>query len=218
MHAVLRFDTCPTVRIMRPFTRFSRKLSVISLLLEIFRRLNATSIAFCTPSAMYAYFIVERSRPVRKMRTFTRFWRKLCVISLLLEIFRRVNSISIPFYSPNATHAVFSIETSPTVRNMRTYTRSCRKRGVISLLLEIFRRLHAISIAFYTPNDMHAVFSVKTSPTVRKMRPVTRLWRNLCVISILLEIFRRLNAASLAFYTPNAMHASFIVETSSTVS
>ena len=87
------------------------------------------------------------------------------------------------------------------------------KLSLISLWLEIFRRLNAISVGFYRPNSMHAVFSVETSPTVRKMRPFTRFWRNLCVISILLEIFLHSNAISIAFYTPNAMYASFIVET-----
>ena len=72
---------------MRPFTRFWRKLCVISLLLPIFRRLNAISIAFNTPNAMETVFSVETSQTVRKMRPFTRFWRKLCVISLLLENF-----------------------------------------------------------------------------------------------------------------------------------
>ena len=36
------------------------------------------------------------------------------------------------------------------------------KLSVISLLLEIFRRLNAISIAFYTPNAIHAVFGFET--------------------------------------------------------
>ena len=198
---------------MRQFTRFRRKLCIISVLLEIFRRLNAISIEFHTPSAMQAVFGVGSSKTVRKMRPCTRFWRKLSVISLLLQIFRHLNCISIAFYAPNATHAVFSVETSPTVRKMRPYTRLWRKLCVISVLLEIFRRLNVISIAFYTPNAIHAVFSVETSPTVRKMWPYTRLWRKLCVISVLLEIVRRLNAISVAFHTPNAMHTSFIVET-----
>ena len=202
---------------MRPFTRFWRKLCVISVLLEIFRRLNAISIAFYTPNAMHAVFSAESSPTVRKLRPFTRFWRKLCVISVLLEIFRRLNAISIAFYTPNAMHAGFSLETCPTVRKMRPYTRFWRKQCVISSLLEIFRRLIAISIAFYTPNAMHAVFSADSSPTVRKMRPYTRFWRKLCVIFSLLEIFRRLNAISIAFYTPNYMHAVFSVKTSPTV-
>ena len=162
---------------MRPFTRFWRKLCVISVLLEIFRRLIAISIAFYTPNAMHAVFSAESSPTMRKMRPFTRLWRKLCVISVLLEIFRRLNAISIAFYTPNAIHAVSCVETSPTVRKMRQFTRFRRKLCVISGLLEIFRRLNAVSIAFNTPNALHAVFSVETSPTVRKMRPCTRFWR-----------------------------------------
>ena len=147
------------------------------------------------------------------MRPYTRSWRKLCVIFVLLEIFRHLNAISIAFYTPNAIHAVFSVETSPTVPKMRPFTRFWRKLSVISLLLEIFRRLIAIYIAFHTPSAMHAVFGVESSPTVRKMRPFIRFWRRLSVTSLLLEIFRRLNAICITLHTPNAMHASFIVET-----
>ena len=155
----------------------------MSVLLEIFRRLIAISIAFYTPNAMHASFIVETSPTVRKMRPFTRFWRKLCVISVLLETFQYLNAASIAFYTPNAMHAVFGVESSPSVWKIRTFTRFWRKLSIISLLLEIFRRLNAISIAFYTPNAIHAVFSVETSPTVRKMRPYSRSCRKLCVIS-----------------------------------
>ena len=151
------------------------------------------------------------------MRPFTRFWRKLWVISILLAISLRFNAISIAFYTPNAIHAVFSVETSPTVRKMRPYTRFWRKLWVISILLAISLCFNAISIAFYTPNSIHAVFSVKTSPIVRKMRLFTRFWRKLSVISLLLETFRHLNAISVAFYAPNAIHAVFNVETSPTV-
>ena len=147
------------------------------------------------------------------MRPFTRLRRKLWIIWILLAISLSFNAISIAFYTPNAIHAVFSVETSTSVRKMRPYTLFCRKLCVIYVLMEIFRHLNAISIAFYTPNDMHADFTVESSPTVRKMRPFTRFWRKLSVISLLLEIFRCLIAISIAFYTPNAMHASFIVET-----
>ena len=89
-----------------------------------------------------------------------------------------------------------------------------RKLSAISLVLEIFRRFNAISIALYTPIAAHAVFSVESIPTVRKMRPFTPFWRKLSVISILFEIFRRVKATSIALYTPNATHASFIVDRS----
>ena len=177
MHAVFSLETYQTVSKMRPFTRFWRKLCVISVLLEIFRRLIAISIAFYTPNDMHADFSVESSLTVRKMRPFTRFWRKLWVISILLAISLRLNAISIAFYTPNDMHAIFIFETSPTVRKMRPYIRIWRKVSVVSLLVQIFRRLNAISIAFHTPNDMHADFSVESSPTVRKMRPFTRFWR-----------------------------------------
>ena len=147
------------------------------------------------------------------MQPYTRFWRKLCVISVLLEIFRHLNAISIPFYAPNAIHAVFSVETSPTVRKMRPYSRFCRKLCVISVLLEIFRRLIAISIAFYTPNAMHARFIVETSPTVRNMRPCTQFWRKTVRYIGPAGDISPFKAISIAFYTPNDMHASFIVET-----
>ena len=107
-------------------------------------------------------FGVESSRPVRKMRSCTRFWKKLCVISLLLEIFRRLYCICNAFYTPIAARAVFSVDTSPAVRKMRPFTRFWRKLRVISLLLEILRRLNANSITFHTPNDMHASFIVET--------------------------------------------------------
>ena len=148
------------------------------------------------------------------MRQFPRFWRKLSVISLLLAIFRRLNATSIAFYTPNVTHAVSSVETIPTVSKLRQFTQFWRKLSVISILLEIFGRLNATSIAFYTSNAMHAVFGVERSRPVRKMRSFTRFWRKLSAISLLLEIFRRLNAISIAFYTANTMHDSFIVDRS----
>ena len=147
------------------------------------------------------------------MRLYTRFWRKLCVISSLLEIFRRLIAISIAFYTPNAMHAVFSADSSPTVRKMRPYTRFWWKLCGISVLLEIFRRLklfpsHFTHRMLCTPDS-----SSKQARLFAKCDHVLDFDDKLCVISVLLEIFRRLIAISIAFYTPNDMHASIIVET-----
>ena len=60
------------------------------------------------------------------MRPFARLWSKLCVISLLLEIFRRLIDIYIAFHTPIATHAAFSVVVGPTVRKMRPFTRFWR--------------------------------------------------------------------------------------------
>ena len=102
---------------------------------------------------------------------------KLWVISLLLEIFRSLSAVSIAFYTPSAMHAVFSVEATPTVRKMRPFTPFWRKQSVVSTMLEIFRRLKATSIAFYTSNAMLAVFGVERSRPVLKMRQFTLFWR-----------------------------------------
>ena len=148
-----------------------------------------------------------------KLRPFTQFWRKLSVISILLEIFRRLNATSIAFYTSNAMHAVFGVERSRPVRKMRSFTRSWRKLSAISLLLEIFRRLNAISIASYTANTMHASFIVDWSRPCEECDNLFDFDDKLSVISLLLEILHRLNAFSITFYTPNAMHAVYRVET-----
>ena len=216
MQACFVFETSPTLRKMWPFTRFWRKLIVISLLLEIFARLNAVSIAFYTPNTMHS-FIVETITPVRKMRPFTRLWITLSIVSLLLEIFRGLNDIFIAFWTPNVVHGSFNVETSIPERKIRPFKRFRRKLSVISLLLGIFRRLNAFSIAFYTRNAVHVVLNDQTIQTMWGMQTFTRFWRKLIVLSLLLGIVWRLNAISTGFYKPNAINAVFRVETCPTV-
>jgi hypothetical protein len=43
------------------------------------------------------------------------------VISLLIEMFRRLNAQSTPFYVPNAVQADFSVETSPATRKTQCF-------------------------------------------------------------------------------------------------
>ena len=157
---------------------FDDTLRVISLLLEIFRRLNATSIAFYTPNATHAAFSVETCTTACKIRPFTRFWRHTESYFALLEIFRRLYAISIALYMPKTMHTSSIVEWNRSVRKMRQFTRFGRKLSAISLVFDILRCLNAISIAFYTPNAMHAVYRVETCPNVRKMRPFTRFWRH----------------------------------------
>ena len=190
-------------------SRFWRKLSVISFLLVEFRRLRAILTAFWTPNVVHGVFSFKASTAARNSQPFTRFWRKVNVISLLLVIFRRFNAIFIPFYTPNVVHSVFSFETSTAALKSQSFTRFWRKVDVISLLLVEFRRLRAILTAFYTPNVVHGVFSFETSTAACKPWRFTRFWRKVNVISLLLEIFRSLNAIFIAFYTPNVVHGVF---------
>jgi hypothetical protein len=83
----------------------------------------------------------------------TRFWQKLIVIAVQVEIFRSLRVHSTPFYTPNASRAIFS------ARKMSLVTRFWRKLIVISVLFEILRCLCALSTPFYTPNVVWATLS-----------------------------------------------------------
>jgi hypothetical protein len=43
------------------------------------------------------------------------------VISLLIEMFRRLNAPSTPFYAPNAVQADFIVETIPATRKTQSF-------------------------------------------------------------------------------------------------
>jgi hypothetical protein len=52
-------------------------------------------------------------------------------------------------------------------------------KTVISFLIEIFRRLNALSTPFHAANAMHADFSVETSTATRKTQSFLDLEENL---------------------------------------
>ena len=166
---------------------------------------------------MHASFIVETGRTARKMQPFTRFWRKLSALSLLLEIFQSLIASFIAFYMPNVVHEVFSVETSTAARISQLFTWFWRKVFVISLLLKTFQSLKGIFARFYAINVMHACFIVETDPSARNMHPFTRFWRKLGALSLLLKILRSLNAIFITFYMPNVVREVFNVETSTAV-
>jgi hypothetical protein len=85
------------------------------------------------------------------------------VISYLIEIFRLLDSPSTPFYTPNAVHADFSVETSSATRKTQSFL-DFEENSVISFLIEMFRRLDALSTPFCAPNAVHADFIFETSP------------------------------------------------------
>ena len=142
----------------------------------------------------------------------------------LLAIFRRLNAISIAFDTPIATHAAFSVETIPTVRKVRTYTRSCRKRSVISVLFHSCWRYWS-DISTFTRYFHHILLSEsyvcqlhrRMKQTCAKNASICSILRKLSAISLVFDILRCLNAISIAFYTLNAMHAGFSLQTCPTV-
>jgi hypothetical protein len=78
-----------------------------------------------------------------------------------------LESLSTPFYTPNAVHADFIFEASPATRKTQSFLDFAEK-SVISFPIEMFRRLDALSTPFCAPNAMHADFIDETSATTRK--------------------------------------------------
>jgi hypothetical protein len=182
-----------------------------------------------------------------------------CVISIRIEIFRRLNALSTPFYTPNVLHADFCVETS--AANRKTQSFKFRRKhcyfvpdwDITSFKRSIHSILHAERIAcrFQHRNNpcisRNAIFQISKKTllfrsglryyVVQTLSPLHSTRRtystsifvskqslqiangNLsnfdenCVISFRIEILRRLNAISTRFYTPNVLHVDFSIET-----
>ena len=92
--------------------RFWRKLSVASLPFQIFRRLNALFHSTLHANRRTRVF-QRRNKPRHKqIAIICRFWRKLSVISLPFDIFRRLNALFTALCVRNVVHAFSSVGTS----------------------------------------------------------------------------------------------------------
>jgi hypothetical protein len=100
------------------------------------------------------------------------------VISFLIEMFRRLNALSTPLYTPNVAQANFSVETTPANRRTQSFV-AFDENSIISFLVEIYRHFGAHSTPFYTPNVAQANFSVETTPANRKTQSF-KFRRKLC--------------------------------------
>jgi hypothetical protein len=67
----------------------------------------------------------------------------------------------------NAVHTDFSVETSPANHKTHSFLDFAEK-SVIWFLIEMFRRLDALSTPLCAPIAVHADFIVETSVTTRK--------------------------------------------------
>ena len=199
---------------MKAFNRFYRKLIVISVLYEIFRCSNVHFTPVQTQNVVHTICSAETSTAARNSQPFPRYGQKLIVISVLFEIFRRLNLHFIPFQTQNVVHTICSAEKRPAHRNQPTFTRFLRKLIVISVLYEILRRLNVHFTPFQTQNVVHTICSAETSTAARNSQPFGYGYgRKFIVISVSLEIFRRLNAHLTPFYTQIAVDAVSNLET-----
>jgi hypothetical protein len=74
-------------------------------------------------------------------------------------------------------HADFSVKTSSGTRKTQSFL-DVVENYFILFLIEIFRRLNALSTPFYAANAAHADFSVNTSPASRKTQSFFAFYEN----------------------------------------
>jgi hypothetical protein len=139
--------------------------TVISFLIEIFRCFEALSTPFHAANAMHADFSVETSTATRKTQSFLDFDENCYFVpDWDISAFKR------SFHSilcGERTAYRFQRRNKPSNSQNSISPRIGRKL-VISFLIEIFRRLYALSTPFYAANAVHTDFSVETSPATRK--------------------------------------------------
>jgi hypothetical protein len=183
--------------------------TVISFLIELFRRLNALSTPFCVPNAVHADFIVQPSPASRKIQSFldfdeycyfvpdwdiSLFWRSFHSILHAKSSSSRIQRRNM---TSNSQNSIF-----PRFQRKLLFRSWLRYFVVLSLFPLHFTRQKQIM-----PNS-----ALKQAQQLAKLNLSSISTKT--VISFLIEIFRRLNALPTPFCAPNAVHAGFIVETS----
>jgi hypothetical protein len=84
-----------------------------------------------------------------------------------------------PRHSTRLTNCMSITASKPSLQIGKRNLSNFDESSVISFLTEILRHLNALSTPFYTPNVLHADFSVETIPANRKTQSFKFL-RNLC--------------------------------------
>ena len=146
-----------------------------------------------------------------------RFCPNLCVISLPIEIFRRLNAIFTALCVQNGVHAFSSVETSPDTSKSKSFvvlSKFMRYSSPDRDISSLKRSFHCIMRA----DRSACALQRRNEPRHTKIAIIHRFWRQLCVISLPFEIFRRLNALFTALCVPNVVHAFSSAETSSDTS
>jgi hypothetical protein len=139
--------------------------SVISFLIEILRHLKALSTLLDTPNVVHVDFSVETIRANRKTRSF-KFRRKLC--HFVPD--RDTTALKRSFHH-HCTRRTYCMSISVSKQSLQFAKRNLSnfdENPVISILIEMFRRLRARFAPFYTPNVLHVYFSVGTIPANSK--------------------------------------------------
>jgi hypothetical protein len=151
-------------------------MTVSSFPLERVRRTNAQITTFYAQNIVHALLSVEASPTTRKTRPFVDLDQNYCNFLPVGESssYKRPNNCIV-----SAEHSARSIKRRNQSNNSQIsiIRRFGQKMAVISFPLERVRRTNAHITAFYAQSIVHALFSVETSPTARKMRPFVDLYK-----------------------------------------
>jgi hypothetical protein len=161
------------------FWRLCRDQAAIMYPLEIFWRLNALLTPYCKPNVVHAWFAVHTSPASRILRLFEPFGGNRLLFPFCLRYFKRLNALLTPHYTPNVVWTPHHMEYGARLihrphkfssAQIAIFWRLWRKQAVISLLFEMFRRLHATFTPYYTSKVAHACSSVETNQVLCQMQ------------------------------------------------
>ena len=148
--------------------RFWRKLSVVSLPFQIFRRLNALFTALCMQKRGTRVFQRRSKRRHPANRNHSSIWSKIkryCSPVWDISTFKRsLHCIMLV----ECIARVFQRRTKPIYTQIAIICRFWRKWNIISLPFEIFQRPNDLFTVRYMQNVVHAYPSDETSPDTRK--------------------------------------------------
>jgi hypothetical protein len=155
---------------------------------------------YCTLRAEHsAHRSMIRNKPNNSQNSIIRrLRRKMSVISIPIEIFRRISAQITPSYGQHIVHAVLSVETNPTPRKTRSFV------DFVEEWPWLLSRLRYFDV--YTPKLLHFATEHSARCIMRRNKASNsqnsidrRFRRKMTVSSFPIEIFRRLHAQITAF-------------------
>jgi hypothetical protein len=139
--------------------------SVISSLIEMFRRLRALSTPFYTPYVLHVDISVETIPANRKTQSI-KFLRNLCHFVPHWNNTAFIRSFHSIIYA-ECSACRFQCRKNPCKSQNAIFQISTKSQS-FSFRNEILRRSYALSTLFYTSNVLHLDVSVETIPANRK--------------------------------------------------
>jgi hypothetical protein len=110
----------------------------------------------------------DRNKPCKSQNSMFPRFRRILLYRSWLRYFAVLTLF--PLQSMRRTQCMPFSASKQSLRLEKLNLSSISTKTVISFLIELFRRLNALSTPFYTPKAVHAEISVETSPASRKIQ------------------------------------------------